>query len=155
MLRDRTPKVVIFALKWCKATETWLNHVYKTSVWVYSSKKERNKAVRNLLKLDTNEVFKFADTIDWNNVTDEEKERFESADEWVSWFQQSYSYIENDYNIQKKRGLDVMEIKYDMMIKYLSDYCPNPEDDEKTRAEKNLYVNKFADFLINCFEDRI
>jgi hypothetical protein len=39
------------------------------------------------------------------------------------------------------------------MLNWLSDYFPTKEDNAKEREQKNAYVNKLADYLIDCFEN--
>ena len=156
MLRDRTPKIVIFALKWCKAQEKWLNHVYDNWIWIYASKKERLNATRRLLGLDKNpRKFIFEDTILWDNFSEEEEKQWKTIVGWVSWFQSCYAYIENTYNISKKVGKSIEDTKLEIMFNYLTAFCPTPEDNAKKRKRKNEYVNKLCDFLIDCFENRI
>ena len=156
MLRDRVPKVVNFALRWCKAKEAWLNHVYSNWIWIYKSNEERLKVTKTLLGLDKKpREFKFADTILWDNLSKDEEKRWKSIVSWVSWFQKEYQFIENEYSISMKNGYDIVDIKRGIMINHLYDMCPTAEDDAKTRKYKNKKINEFVDFLIDCFEDRI
>lgn len=157
MLRDRTPKVVIYALKWCKATDAWLDHVYNNWIWMYSSKKDRLEVTRNLLGLRENkpQQFVFEDTIMRDNLNEEQKKRWNVICDWVSWFVKNHAYIENAYDISKKRGKNIIEVKTEIISNYLKDYCPTSEDGKKERERKNTYVNKLCDFLINSFENRI
>lgn len=156
MLRDRTPAVVIFALKWCKATNEWVDHAYKNFVKIYASKKERDNAVRILLGIDHDpRKFVFEDTIDWDNISNEEKSHWEYVTGWVSWFQSKHSYIQNAYEISKKVGKDIADIKLEIITKYLSIYCPTTKDSDKVRELKNKFVNALADFLIDTFENQI
>lgn len=161
MLRDRCPKVVGYALKLCKAKEAWLEHVYKNWIWIYSSKVERLKATRKVLGYRDSEMnnnsrqFNFEDTIDWDNLTKDEESYWKKVCSWVSWFQKEYQFIENEYSISIKKGYDIIDIKRGIMLNYLTDWCPNSEDDAKTKKEKSKKLNEFVDFLIDCFEDRI
>lgn len=154
MLRDRTPKLVSFALKWCKVKEAWLDHVYKNWIWLYVSNKERLEATKRILGYTSNNKreFKFEDTIAWDSLSPDETSEWESVAKWVSWFQSTVPYIENEYNISKKKGVDIIDIKRSIMINHLYDYLPTKEDSEKTRKKKNLYVNTLTDYLIDCFE---
>lgn len=156
MLRDRTPKTVILALKWCRTLEAWLDHVYKTRIWIYCSNKERLAETKRILNRKgkfTEEWF--ADTIDWQNLTQADKAHWENVKAWVSWFQQTYQYVENAYDISKKVGKSIEEIKLDIMSTYLRSMCPTTEDNEKEKERKNKNVNSFADFLIKSFENRL
>ena len=156
MLRDRCPKVVNCALKWCKSKEAWLNHVYENSIWIYSSNEERLKETRSLLGLDKNpKVFVFEDTILWDNFTPEETKHWKKVCNWVSWFQKEYAYVENTYTTSKSAGKDKADIKFRIMSDHLIWLCPTADDDTETRQQKNKYINDFADFLIDCFENRI
>jgi hypothetical protein len=146
----------------------WLDHVYKNSIWIYSSKKERLNATRLVLGYKGKQrEFRFEDTINWSNLSSTEKKCWKDISKWVSWFCKEYSYIENDYTDSLKIGRDIAEIKYDIMIRHicnpnkLADYdilnilCPNTEDSAKVRKEKNKRINDFVDFLTDCFENRI
>ena len=156
MLRDRVPKVVNFALRWCKAKEAWLNHVYSNWIWIYKSNEERLKVTKTLLGLDKKpREFKFADTILWDNLSKDEEKRWKSIVSWVSWFQKEYQFVENEYSNSKKLGHDIMDIKRSIMLNHLYEWCPTAKDDAKTKKKKNKKLNEFVDFLIDCFEDRI
>ena len=159
MLRDRTPKLVNFALKWCKVKEAWLDHVYKNFIWLYVSNEERLVATRRVLGYKYPEdmkkkdkLFVFEDTIAWDSLTTEETESWKRVAKWVSWFQITVPAIENSYKISKKMGTDIVDIKRNIMLNYLYCYCPTKEDDKKTREKKGKYVNDLTDFLIDCFE---
>lgn len=151
MLRDRCPKVVSLALKYCKAKEAWLNHAYKSWIWIYQSKNERLKATKQLLG-NKSKPFCFADTIDWENLNLEEKCYWMTISRWVSWFQNKYAYIENAYSISKGKGYSIEDIKYELMLSYMLEMCPNSEDNAETKQRKNKQVNELADFLIASFE---
>ena len=155
MLRDRCPKTVSLALRWCHVKEAWLDHVYKNWIWIYSSKEERLKAAKRLLGYNDGKPrqFIFEDTIMWENLTSKEKEVWTNVKSWVSWFQKEYVYVENAYSISKRKGYDLTDIKREIMINHLYNMCPTAEDDTKTRKKKSAYLNKFVDFLIDCFEE--
>lgn len=151
MLRDRCPKVVGLALKYCKAKETWLDHVYKSWVWIYQSKKERLEATKNLLG-SKSKPFCFADTIDWENLSLDDKEYWTKISNWVSWFQNKYAYMQNAYSISKSKGYKIEDIKYELMLNHMLELCPSSQDDTKTKKKKSKTVNELADFLIDSFE---
>lgn len=158
MLRDRCPKIVGYALKWCKAKESWLDHVYKNFIWIYSDSNERLKATYSILGYDEkhkNRKFNFADTISYDNLSEEEKSKWKNITSWVSWFQKQYAYIKNSYCISKQKSSNIEQIKLDIISTYLKSMCPTKEDDAKVREQKNKNVNALADFLIDCFENRI
>jgi len=156
MLRDRTPRTVILALKWCKTLEAWLDHVYKSRIWLYSSNKERHeqtKIVLNRKGKTTTEWFE--GTIDWINLSVKDKEHWTQVLDWVSWFSQMYQYVQNSYDISKKVGKSIEEIKLEIIKGYLKSMCPTTQDDAKEKKRKNDYLNSFVDFLIKSFEDKV
>ena len=109
----------------------------------------------DLLGHNSKKRFVFEDTIDWDNLTKDEETHWKKICSWVSWFQKEYQFIENEYSVSKKLGCDILDIKRNIMLNYLYDWCPTKEDDAKTRERKNKQINTFVDFLIDCFEDRI
>lgn len=151
MLRDRCPKVVSLALKYCKAKETWLDHVYKSWIWIYQSKEERFEATKILLG-SKSKPFCFEDTIDWENLNDEQKAYWKDVSKKVSWFQNKYAYIQNAYSISKSKGYEIEDIKYEIMLNFMLEMCPSSQDSAETKKKKNKEVNELADFLINSFE---
>ena len=156
MLRDRVPRMVNLALKWCKCKEKWLDHVYKNWIWMYSSKDMRNSVTRDLLGLDIHgkaTKFNFEDTILWDNLTEEETKYWKGISSWVSWFRKQYQYVENTYTVSLQAGHNISEIKLEIMQDYLSDMCPTTEDSTEVREQKNKYINNFVDFLIESFEN--
>lgn len=157
MLRDRVPKFVSFALKWCKAKEAWLDHVYKNFIWIYTSKKERLAQTRRVLGITNPKVknFIFADTIDWENLDREETAYWKNVASWVSWFQKTVPLIEEEYKISKQKGADIVDLKRIIMLNWLSAYFPTKEDSAEVRKKKNKFINNLVDYLIDCFENRI
>lgn len=156
MLRDRCPKLVSYALKWCKAKEKWLDHVYNNWIWIYSSNEERYGAAKAILGIDGKKMqFNFVDTILWDNMSSEEKDYWTKVCGWVSWFQQKYAYIKNTYDILNSTGKDISTIKLRIIHDYLMLMCPTTQDSDEVKEEKNRYINSLVDYLIDCFENRI
>ena len=135
MLRDRLPRYVSDALKWCKAKEAWLDHVYKNFIWLYKDNKERLAQTRLVLGYKENlpREFKFEDTIDWQNLDDAETKRWKEVQQWVSWFTTTVPCIEDDYNSYKKKGLTTETIKYTLMLKWFKWLFPR-QSRRKTRT---------------------
>ena len=166
MLRDRCPRVVSFALKWCKAKERWLNLVYNTYIRTdWEEYNEKNKLLRNKkqIKLATTRLllgikegkpkqFVFDTTIAWKDLTEEDKEYWLNVSGWVGWFTEKFTYIENTYNISRSLGKSEFDCKVEIIQKYLSDELPDDTTDEKTKNEKFAYVNKLTDYLVDCIE---
>lgn len=141
MIRDRCPKVVDIALKWCKAKERWIDHVYKNFVnpllyeividsngktkLVRSTNEVRKNAVRCVLGIaDRNRNFDFYKTICWENLDDDEVKYWESIYSWVNWFQAWDLIIQQD--IQSGATYEEIREKYcsritnpDKFAKYL------------------------------------
>ena len=158
MLRDRLPRYVSDALKWCKAKEAWLDHVYVNFIWLFRDKEGRRNCTRIILGYKDDpklpREFKFEDTIDWENLDDEEMKHWENVRKWVSWFTTTVPCIEDDYNSLKNKGKTTLEIKQTLMTKWFSWLFPTKEDDAKTVKKKNKDINSILDYLIDCFENR-
>jgi hypothetical protein len=156
MLRDRLPRYVNDALKWCKVKEAWLDHVYKNFIWIYSNNEERLAETRRVLgyKEYSPREFKFEDTIDWDNLNNDETKRWKEVQQWVSWFTTTVPYIEDDYISYKKKGQTLLVIKQTLMIKWFKWLFPTLEDSIKTIEKKNKDINAILDYLIDCFENR-
>ena len=95
MLRDRCPKVVNYALKWCKAKEKWIDHVYFNFIRIYTEKDQRNNATRIALGISEGNQynFDFEKTIDWDNLTPKEKSYWIKINGWVKWFTKHYAEV--------------------------------------------------------------
>ena len=156
MLRDRCPKVVDYALKWQKAKERWINHAYTNFIKFYCDKKERNRATRIILGIAKYyRNFEFDKSIDWDNLTPEDKTYWERISSWVNWFMKKYAYIENAYKISRDAGKDNFTIKVEIINGYLSALLPKEEETDEEKIAKYEYVDNLVDFLIKCFEGRI
>ena len=156
MLRDRCPKVVDYALKWQKAKERWIDHAYANFIKFYVANSERNHATRIVLGIA--KYYKNCDfdkSIEWNNLTREETEYWKRVSSWVRWFTKQYGYVENLYEISKKAGKDEMAIKVAIINGYLSALLPDKEAEEDEKQAKYEDVDRFVDYLINCFEGHI
>ena len=98
MLRNRVPLLVDAALKWCKAKECWINHVYDHFINIYTEKELRYEATRIVLGISSKyRNFDFNKTIAWDNLTDEETESWKSVEAWVVWFQRHAMDIKEEY----------------------------------------------------------
>jgi hypothetical protein len=156
MLRDRCPKVVDYALKWQKAKERWIDHAYVNFIKLYVDSNERKHATRIILgiaKFYRN--FEFDKSIDWDNLTPEDKEYWKRISSWVKWFSMKYAYMENAYKISRNNGKDEISIKIELINGYLSSLLPTEDMSEEVKQAKYQYVDNLVDFLIKCFENRI
>lgn len=109
MLRNRVPLLIDAALKYCKAKECWINHVYDNFINVYADKEQRYEATRIALGISGKyRNFDFHKTIAWDNLDKEETENWESVEEWVIWFQEHAMDIKNEY--EKIKNLYIREI---------------------------------------------
>ena len=169
MLRDRCPTTVDYALKWQKAKERWINHVYNHIIryaWTeYDLQKNlklsyndcKNHLTRLILGIRKGKVvnFEFDYTIDWDNITQEEREYWKTVSSWVNWFRTQYLYIKNEYEISRKAGKNEFDAKVVIINTYLSSLLPKEADNEEEKQAKFAYVDKLANFLVDCFEKRI
>ena len=156
MLRDRCPKVVDYALKWQKAKERWIDHAYTNFIKIYIDNEERKHTTRIILgiaKFYRN--FEFDKSIDWDNLTPEEIVYWKRVSSWVDWFMKNYAYMENTYEISRECGKDELDIKVELIRKYLGALLPSETASEEEKQAKYKYVDNLVDFLINCFNNRI
>lgn len=153
MLRDRCPKMVDFALKWCNAKERWINHAYNQFIKVFVSKKEKNHTTRIILGIAKYyREFEFDKSIDWENLTEEEKTYWKWVSEYVRWFMKDFAYAENAYVISRSRGKDEFDCKVELIKNYLQSKLPTDKDDEEIKAKKLKETNKFADYIVKCIK---
>ena len=119
MLRDRVPLLVNLALKWCKAKECWINHVYDNFVNIYVDKEQRYEATRIVLGISGKyRNFEFNKTIAWDNLTDEETKSWKTVENWVKWFQNCAMEIKEEYE-QHKYVYNSTEIQMYLVDKFL------------------------------------
>lgn len=98
MLRDRTPLLVDLALKWCKAKECWINHVYDNFINIYTDKEQRYEATRITLGISGKyRNFDFEKTIAWDNLDKDEEKSWQTVKDWVDWFSNHATDIKNEY----------------------------------------------------------
>ena len=156
MLRDRCPKVVNYALKWQKAKEKWIEHVYSNFIGIYVSKDQRNNATRIALGIEDEKRphFEFESTIDWDNLSDEEFKYWKRVQSWVIWFQKCYWCIENMYDVSKKKGANYFDIEVEIIRTYLSWLLPSSNCTQEEKEAKYQYADNFAEFLMECIEGK-
>jgi hypothetical protein len=143
MLRNRVPKVVGYALKWCKAKERWLDHVYNNFVGIYVHKKDRKSAARTCLGIREGKPkwFEFHESIMWDQfgMSEDEKEYWLWVEGWVNWFKKNFQVINNDYKTSKMVGKENMF--KDRLREY---YLKNTDEGER---------EKLVNFIMNCLEN--
>lgn len=121
MLRDRLPKTVDIALKWCKAKERWINHTYDNVIGIFSENKEKDNATKVILGISTRyKSFDFHKTIMWDNMTDLEISYWKNVESWVNWFRTNYIYIQNEVNNSLILGVEINVIKQKIKKNFLS-----------------------------------
>lgn len=157
MLRDRCPRVVNYALKWQKAKDAWINHVYKNFIGIYIDKDQRNNATHVVLGIEKGNIknFDFYKTIDWDNLTPSGIKYWERVNSWVKWFMKNYSYVENTYDISKKKGKDYFDIQIEIIQTHLSWLLPSPNCTQEDKEAKYQYVDNLAEYLMKCIEGKI
>lgn len=156
MLRDRCPKVVNYALKWQKSKDKWIDHVYRNFIGIYVDKDQRNNATHLCLGIKDGKVtdFDFEKTICWENLTPKQKTYWMRVLGWVKWFQKKYAFIENTYNISKQQGKDDFDIQIEFIKNYLSWLLPSENCTVEEKEAKYEYVDKLAEFLMQCIEGK-
>ena len=169
MLRDRCPKVISHALKWQKAKEKWIEHVYSYFVKILgdeididnnvlcTAKNNKRAVISLLLGMKEGKVknFDFRKTIDWDNLSDEETLYWERVASWVKWFSTKYGYVENLYDISKRIGKDEESIKIEIINNYLEALMPARDAPDEEKQAKYEYIDRFVEFLIRCFEGKL
>ena len=155
MLRDRVPKMVDFALKWCKAKERWIDHAYNHFIKFYVKNEQRNSATRIVLGKKKQKHFDFDKSIDWDNLTIEETLYWKRVSGWVRWFCTRYAYIENTYQISRENGKDEEAIKVEIIKYHLSSLLPSQEEPEEEKQVKYAYVDRLVDFLMKCLKETV
>lgn len=134
MLRDRTPRIVDMALRWCKAKECWLDHVYNHFINIYADKKMRYEATRIMLGISGKyRNFDFDKTIDWDDLDKEQTEVWKSISEWVKWFSENHANLEDTYKAYKN------DYSYEELIDFMA---------ERIDGEKKL-AKKLVKFIID------
>lgn len=129
MLRDRVPRTVDLALKWCKAKERWIEYVYYTYIWWIKEKDARDFQTRSILGIAKgNREFKFETTIEWNNLTKEEREYWEKVQEWVDWFEKGLTPIIESYKFHLRKGDSSEYTKLSICEAYLNKLTPEWQD---------------------------
>lgn len=137
MVRNRVPKVVDFALKWCKAKNRWIEHVYEHFINIYVDKDERKRATHAVLGLHKGKPinFDFHKSIFWDHfdATDDEVEYWEYVESWVDWFRSYFIYM-NDVYMNS-------ESEEECKNKLKTSFLKNTEESER---------DKLANFIIDC-----
>lgn len=156
MLRDRCPKVVNYALKWCRAKEKWIDHVYFNFIRIYADKDQRNNATRIALGISEGNRydFDFERTIDWDNLTPKEKSYWIKVNGWVKWFMKHYAEVENTYDTYNKLGENYFDIQVRIIKTHLSWLLPFENAIASVKQAKYDYVDKFSDYLMQCIEGK-
>lgn len=109
MLRDRVPYIVDLALKWCKAKQLWINHTYNAFIGIYIDSDERMGATKTVLGIRGKQHnFNFHDSIDWDNLDDDETERWKNVENWVTWFQTNYLIFEQQAKLTFSTDYDIV-----------------------------------------------
>lgn len=144
MLRDRCPKTINFALKWCKAKDRWVEHAYNGFVRSLKENEDRKKATRALLGIrkGRSKNFDFHRSIFWDQfgMTEEETTYWEWVESWVNWFTKSFLYIKTMYENYLSTGKSEETFKQDLISRYLKSL------DTDTQQE-------LSKFLIKCLKE--
>lgn len=145
MLRDRCPKTVDFALKWCKAKDRWVEHTYNGFVRFLKENKDRKAATRAVLGIRKGKPkhFDFHSSIFWDQfgMTPEETAYWKWVEDWVTWFSKTFLYIESMYRNSLSSGkYSDEEFKQRIIDSYLKGV------DSKTQED-------LSKFLLKCVKE--
>lgn len=142
MLRDRVPQTIDYALKWCKAKNMWVEHVYKNFINIYIDMKEREQATRLILGLRHGKPlnFNFHETIDWENLSVEDKVFWNWTENWIEWFKKMYVYIQNTYDLSPHSQEGDLIFIDEIKTKFLKGMDP-------------LDQNQLAKYLLKCCKE--
>lgn len=110
---------------------------------------ENEKNLKEIMSLE------FKDTIIWHELSDEEAAFWSYVVIWHNWFKTYYKYIENTYRISHENGENEYSIKVKLIQKYLSNFLPTKNDDEKSAERKYENVDKLINFLVDSFKERL
>ncbi|WP_173431823.1 hypothetical protein [Sharpea azabuensis] len=108
MIRNRISDMrnVNLALKWCKAKERWINHVYDNFINIYVEKQDRYEATRITLGLSSKDRdFNFHSTICWDNLDDYDTKYWKSIEGWIEWFDENIESFQQDI----QNGINIVE----------------------------------------------
>lgn len=138
MLSDRLPYVVNIALKWCESKGRWVEHVYNTQVKIYVKKSDKDYAVRCVLGIaKRHPEFNFNDTIDWNNLSEDDNSHWKWVSDWVNWFQKSFCDIENIIKTSRLIGM----LENDIIKEVCTTYLKNMEQESAEKLAKYILKN--------------
>lgn len=155
MLRDRLPKVVDMALRYNKAKERWLDHVYYSFIWIYSDNEERYKATKVILGNNKKKkFFDFHKTIDWDNLPKDDNfvqntdgsymsqyKYWEIIESQVNWFKEHMMFIENAYDLYYNQGYSTESILEFIKLQYLKEFDQSEQDNLIRFLAKELSGN--------------
>ena len=142
MIRDRVPQTVDAALKWCKAKNKWIEHVYYHFVWFLVEKKDRNCQVRSLMGLAKySRGFNFEDTIDWYNLDKEEAEYWNSVKKGVHWFEQNTITVVETWKTKKLENKTDEQTKEYICSKLFKDLTPDWREKLYQHYDKFIFPN--------------
>ena len=167
MLRNRLPTLVNYALKWQKAKERWIDHVYKNFISIYTDKEERKQVTYLICKEED-----FVKTIDWDNLIAKQYDPknidrnndslyWKRESTWdtifvlTNWFVNNYESIKDTYESSRSAEIYEFNIKVTLINSHLRLFLPSNDEKEEKKQEMYKFVDDLVDFLINCFEGRI
>ena len=103
MLRDRCPKVVDYALKWCKAKERWIEHTYNRFIKIYANKDNRNNATRIVLGIGKkHKEFDFDKNI-LQNKENQSQTQLLNTENNLKKLKEKNNSLKNDKNISTEK----------------------------------------------------
>lgn len=131
MLRDRLPVYADMALRYCKCKNMWIDHVYDNFVYIFSKKTLRESSAKICLGIyKTNgkekQNFIFHNTIDWDNLDNDQTEAWLNVEGWVNYFNDNLIMLQQAMQLEERYGhkLSILEKAFIIRQK-LPSQCEN------------------------------
>lgn len=150
MLRNRLPMSADMALKWYKAKDKWIDHVYRKFIHVFADKSDRYEVTCLLLGIKKRgRKFIFERTIDWGGLNKDDHKLWIKVRSWEAWLNKNLINIIDDYKHAIRMGkLD--RFKVDFIKNYLSALMPKPNSEDYERRLE--HIDALATFVENYLE---
>ena len=113
-IRNRCPRTVDLALKWCKAKDNWVEYIYETYFSFLKDNKSKNDQLDGIFK-----QFDFAKNIEWKTLDKPELYYWSQVTDWIEWFTKTLLPISETYKDLCAKELDAQYIEVLITKRYL------------------------------------
>lgn len=109
MLRDRLPVYADMALRYCKCKNMWIDHVYDNFIYIFSKKTLRESSAKICLGIykangKEKQNFIFHNTIDWDNLDNDQTEAWLNVEGWVNYFNDNLIMLQQAMQLEERYG---------------------------------------------------